>query len=370
MSHSTRNSHHENCPSHQVCEQGKYKAWWKRSPSLAAVIAIVCISTKMQWCSLDCSICVSYIACRLFRFSVLLADCLCIKMIMLAPNLQAVLREALPCKANEEGLHSLTCSQQRAEMSSSCPALPQVHAQLRSGALPEGPGSSGTQSDIKHSSAPRQEDRILRGGGSQLQQSDSASLQERRQEHTASGWFVVVLLTAWLSSAGAVCPVSVSYEVSLGQQQDAIGSNISSYASVPIFFGRVAVYSNNVSASEELDKIALCWERDSYGSILLACGYRLLAVPLSYASTSVIRLQATIDTWRLGWNFSDGETLKQAQDIFTTGIEPLTLGNSTVQLETFDANNTVKPFEWTAVSFLANKAAVANPTNPYGVSLY
>ena len=71
----------------------------------------------------------------------------------------------------------------------------------------------------------------------------------------------------------------------------------------------------------------------------------------------------------MGWNFSDGETLKQAQDIFTTGIEPLTLGNSTVQLENIDANNTVKPFEWTAVSFLANKAAVTNPTNPYGVSL-
>ena len=335
------------------------------------MIASVCISTEMQWCSLDCSICVSHIAWRLFRFSVLLADCQRIKMLLLAPNSQAVLLEALPCKANEEGLHSLTCSQSRAEMKcSSCPALLQAHTQLRSGALPEGPGSSGTQSDIKHSSDPRQEDGILRGGGPQLQQSDAASLQERRQEHTASGWFVVVLLTAWLSSAEAVCPVSVSYEVSLGQQQDAIGSNISSYASVPIFFGRVAVYSNNVSTPEELDKLALCWERDSYGSILLACGYRLLALPLSYALTSIMHLQATIDTWRVGWNFSDGETLKQAQDIFTTGIEPLTLGNSTVQLETFDANNTVKPFEWTAVSFLANKAAVANPTNSYGVSCY
>ena len=85
-------------------------------------------------------------------------------------------------------------------------------------------------------------------------------MQERRQEHRAKGWSVVVLLTAWLSSAEAVCPVSVSYEVSLGQQQDVIGSNTSAYASVPIFFGRVAVYSNNVSTSEESNKITLCWE--------------------------------------------------------------------------------------------------------------
>lgn len=55
------------------------------------------------------------------------------------------------------------------------------------------------------------------------------------------GMFCLLLVTP----AGTVCPVSVNYEVSLGQQSATAGG--SSYATVPIFFGRVGVYSNNVS---------------------------------------------------------------------------------------------------------------------------
>ena len=77
--------------------------------------------------------------------------------------------------------------------------------------------------------------------------------------------------------------------------------------------------------------------------------------------------QATVDTWRIGWNFSAGEQLTQAQDIFTADIDPVLLAGSAVQLESYDVNNTVRPFQWTAISFLARKALQPNPSNPFQV---
>lgn len=63
-----------------------------------------------------------------------------------------------------------------------------------------------------------------------------------------------------------------------------------------------------------------------------------------------------------------GESLRQASDIFTDNIVPITLANSTVQLQTFSPNNSIPAFHWRGVSFLAYKAARADPGNPYGVS--
>ena len=74
-----------------------------------------------------------------------------------------------------------------------------------------------------------------------------------------------------------------------------------------------------------------------------------------------------IDTWRLGWNFTAGESLRQAPDIFTDDIVPITLTNSTVQLQTFSPNNSIPAFQWRGVSFLAYKSSMMDPDNPYGV---
>ncbi len=55
----------------------------------------------------------------------------------------------------------------------------------------------------------------------------------------------------WLSGCAAQqgCQVTVSYEVSLGQGTGALtGSTPYYYADVPIFFGQVGIYSNNVRA--------------------------------------------------------------------------------------------------------------------------
>ena len=75
--------------------------------------------------------------------------------------------------------------------------------------------------------------------------------------------------------------------------------------------------------------------------------------------------QATIDTWRLGWNFTAGETLT-ANNIFTAGIDPFALNASNVQLESRSANESVQPFAWTSVSFLGTKStAPAAPAAPF-----
>lgn len=68
-----------------------------------------------------------------------------------------------------------------------------------------------------------------------------------------SGVLVAVGVTLPWSSGGVAaqggCQVTVSYEVSLGQGTGALtGSTPYYYADVPIFFGQVGIYSNNVRA--------------------------------------------------------------------------------------------------------------------------
>ena len=76
--------------------------------------------------------------------------------------------------------------------------------------------------------------------------------------------------------------------------------------------------------------------------------------------------QATITSWKIGWNFTEGEALRQQQDIFTHNVNAIELGNSAVKLQSF-VNNTVLPFHWTGVNFLAYRATSVNPSNGYGV---
>ena len=59
-------------------------------------------------------------------------------------------------------------------------------------------------------------------------------------------WLLAICWLATITTglAAAMCPISISYEVSLGQQSRAGGD--ASYSGVPIFFARVSVYSNNV----------------------------------------------------------------------------------------------------------------------------
>ena len=79
--------------------------------------------------------------------------------------------------------------------------------------------------------------------------------------------------------------------------------------------------------------------------------------------------QATITSFKIGWNFTAGETIRQQQDIYTPGIDAILIANSTVQIQSF-SNNTVRPLNWTSFSFLGYKRE--DPTafpvgNPYGV---
>ena len=77
------------------------------------------------------------------------------------------------------------------------------------------------------------------------------------------------------------------------------------------------------------------------------------------------RGQATIDTWRLGWNFTAGESVGAA-NIFTRAVDPIALDGAGVQLESLAANNSVRPFQWTSVSILGTKSgAPASPAAPY-----
>ena len=79
---------------------------------------------------------------------------------------------------------------------------------------------------------------------------------------------------------------------------------------------------------------------------------------------ALFAVQATVDTWKLGWNFTAGETV-QGGNIYTAGVDVLKLNGSTVQLESQSQNNTVVPFSWTTVSFLGNKGALPSSQAPY-----
>ena len=51
-------------------------------------------------------------------------------------------------------------------------------------------------------------------------------------------------------SEGSYCPITVSYEVSLGQAPLAAPTPgaIDDFSDIPIFFGKIGIFSNNVSA--------------------------------------------------------------------------------------------------------------------------
>ncbi len=56
-------------------------------------------------------------------------------------------------------------------------------------------------------------------------------------------------LLAVVSSEGSYCPITVSYEVSLGQAPLATptAGAIGDFSEIPIFFGKIGIFSNNVS---------------------------------------------------------------------------------------------------------------------------
>jgi hypothetical protein len=78
-------------------------------------------------------------------------------------------------------------------------------------------------------------------------------------------------------------------------------------------------------------------------------------------------LKVTIDTWRLGWNFTAGESV-QSGNIYTAGVDALSLNGSNVQLQSTSANNSVQPFSWTSISLLGTKSVAPTPNSPYKVS--
>ena len=87
---------------------------------------------------------------------------------------------------------------------------------------------------------------------------------------------------------------------------------------------------------------------------------------LCWQLVMALSLQATVEEWKLGWNFSAGEMLTQAQYIYTPNVNPVKLVNQTVQLQAQSSNTTVEPLAWTYVSFLGNKAAGKPPPgHPY-----
>ncbi|KAK9918851.1 hypothetical protein WJX75_007510 [Coccomyxa subellipsoidea] len=90
-------------------------------------------------------------------------------------------------------------------------------------------------------------------------------------------------------------------------------------------------------------------------------------IPIFFAKVGVFSNNATVNTWRLGWNFTAGETV-QGGNIYTAGVDVLKLNGSSVQLESMSSNNTVMPFSWTSVSFLGTKAAMPTSLAPYKVA--
>lgn len=79
-------------------------------------------------------------------------------------------------------------------------------------------------------------------------------------------------------------------------------------------------------------------------------------------------LQATVNTWKLGWNFTAGETVQNG-NLYTAGVEPLVLNGTRIHLESTSGNNTVNPFSWTSVSLLGTKSMTPVPNAPYRVSI-
>ena len=76
-------------------------------------------------------------------------------------------------------------------------------------------------------------------------------------------------------------------------------------------------------------------------------------------------LQASIASWRLGWNFTAKETIQSASNVYTPGVDVLALENPSVQLQSSNVNLTIKPFGWTEISFLGTKSTASVPGAQY-----
>ena len=68
----------------------------------------------------------------------------------------------------------------------------------------------------------------------------------------------------------------------------------------------------------------------------------------------------------MGWDFTAKETLSQG-NIYTSGVDTLSLNGSNVQLQSCDSNNSIQPFNWTSISFLGTKLTTPVPGFPYKV---
>ncbi len=81
-------------------------------------------------------------------------------------------------------------------------------------------------------------------------------------------------------------------------------------------------------------------------------------------------MQATIDSWRLGWNFTAKEAIQSPQNVYTPGVQVITLDPPYVQLQGLGINNTVKPFSWMEISFLGSKSTLPVPNAQYKASCF
>ena len=80
-------------------------------------------------------------------------------------------------------------------------------------------------------------------------------------------------------------------------------------------------------------------------------------------------MQATIESWRLGWNFTAKETIQSPQNVYTPGVQVIALDAPNVQLQGLGINDTVTPFSWTEISFLGSKSTMPVPNAQYKASL-
>ncbi len=79
-------------------------------------------------------------------------------------------------------------------------------------------------------------------------------------------------------------------------------------------------------------------------------------------------VQATINSWRLGWNFTAKEAIQSASNVYTPGVQTIALDPPNVQLEGSGVNDTVKPFSWTEIAFLGTKSTITVPDAQYKAS--
>lgn len=184
---------------------------------------------------------------------------------------------------------------------------------------------------------------------------------------------LVLSLLAVVCSHGSYCPITVSYEVSLGQAPLATPTPgaIDDFSEIPIFFGKVGIFSNNVSHAPCLvchqHGIGTTFRSPQVLHLLLCLSFlKLQYKSLDLGSGGV---QATINSWRLGWNFTARETIQSASNVYTPGVQTIALDPPSVQLQGSGINDTVKPFSWTEIAFLGTKSTTPAPNAQYKASL-